>query len=270
MILSNTDTWPLPLLEYLSSEYEMLLAHARHARDTMNAYLNPQHGHVPMSMMPSNPYFHARERASLKALELVRSTTLRGWHCTRLTDHEVNHITFHGMQPPSLQLLTDRIRRVQADGTIKPEIAERLIEQNQADEDNRKGMLWFCFFEPSTAGESGIGCFFRYWGGEALYNSHDRDPVTGEALQKIGRPCLIEADVPISSIGPYTYLGDKIIRRYLICNGFDTNEEWEHEDYIRDQILAANIVRFVFHGDPEFATLTGCDSWDPPSLLATG
>ena len=168
------------------------------------------------------------------------------------------------MQPPDLQVLQDRIRRMQVDNLLEDEIAERLIEENQADDSNRKGMIWFCFFEPRIAGQSGIERFFRCWGGEALYNSHEDDRQTGRALRLIGRPCLIEADVPISSFGPTTYLGDKVVRRYLLNHGYDAGEEWEHEDRAHGPIPAANIVRFVFHGEPEFALLTGCDSWEPP------
>jgi hypothetical protein len=264
MILAKVDTWPARLLEYLASQHKMLLAHARHERETMDAYLNQKGDHVSMSMMPSNPHFQARERGSLKILEILQNTTLRGWHCTRLTEHEVEHIRKSGMQPPNLQILSERIRRAQADGLISDRIASRLIAENQGDDDNRKGMIWFCFFKPRGAGQSGTERFFRSWGGEALYNSHERDQRTGKALQKIGRPCLVQADVPISSFGRYTYLGDKVIRRYLLDRGFDTGEDCEHEDKARDPITAANIVRFVFHGEPEFATLTGCDSWDPP------
>ena len=176
MILAEIETWPLPLLEYLSSQHQMLLAHARHDRDKMDAYLHHTHGHVPISLMPSNPHVHARERAALKIHELIQSTTLRGWHCTRLTEHEVKYIKSHGMQPPNLHVLTEQIRQVQADGTIDREIAERLIAKNQADEDCRKGMIWFCFFDPASEDQSGIECFFRYWGGEALYNFHEHDP----------------------------------------------------------------------------------------------
>lgn len=264
MILAKPKTWPAPLLAYLASQHEMLLAHALHERDTMNAYLNQKGDHVSMSMMPSNPHFQARERASLKILEMLQDTTLRGWHCTRLTDHEVKHIKAHGMQPPNLEILSERIRRVRADGLITEKIASRLIADNQGDDENRKGMIWFCFFKPRIAGQLGIERFFRRWGGEALYNSHESDPITGKALQKIGRPCLVRADVPISSFGRYTYLGDKVIRRYLLSRGYDTGEECDHEDKARDPIPPANIVRFVFHGDPEFAVLTGCRSWDPP------
>jgi hypothetical protein len=168
------------------------------------------------------------------------------------------------MQPPSLQLLTERIRQVQANGIINKGIADRLIENNQADDPHRKGMIWFCFGQPPLDDESGIACFFHYWGGEALYNFHENDPITGGALRRIGRPCLIEADVPISSFGPYTYLGDHILNRYLATAGLEDGDGWDHEDKSRDQISAANIVRIIFHGEPDFATLTGCDMWSTP------
>jgi hypothetical protein len=167
------------------------------------------------------------------------------------------------MQPPQLSILVARIRHVEADGLISADIADRLIEENQAAENGRKGLIWFCFFEPRLAGQSGIERFFRRWGGESLYNSHERDPLTGTALRTIGRPCLIEVEVPVSTFGRITYLGEKAIRRFLLDRGYDTGESWEHEDKARSPIPAVNVMRFVFHGEPDFATLTGCESWNP-------
>lgn len=264
MILAKVETWPVPLLDYLASQREMLLAHARRERETMDAYLAPKPKHIPMALMPSNPYYRSHEIASEATLKLLQSVTLRGWHCSRLTPNEVAHITAHGMQPPNLSVLEGRIRQLQADGILEDGVARRLVAENEANDSNRQGMIWFCFFEPRSAGQSGIERFFRRWGGEALYNSHEDDPATGRVLQSIGRPCLIEADVPISSFGPLTWLGEKVIRRYLLHHGFDTREEWEHEDRAREPISAANVVRFVFHGEQEFAALTGCGEWDPP------
>src|ERR1700676_2031123 len=47
----------------------------------------------------------------------------------------------------------------------------------------------------------GVGRFFRYWGGEALYNSHQDHAVRGPLLESIGTPCVIQADIPISNLG---------------------------------------------------------------------
>ncbi|WP_417393187.1 hypothetical protein [Gimesia sp.] len=264
MILAQVETWPAPLLEYLESQSEILLAHARHDCETMNAYLAPKKIHIPTAMMPRNPHKRAREDVAQTIHDLLQSTTLRGWHCTRLTKHEVEQITTQGMQLPNLQILHDRIRRVQAAHMLEDQIAQRLIDENEADDSNRKGMIWFCFFEPRLAGQSGIERFFRRWGGEVLYNSHECDPHTGKVLQLVGRPYINEADILISSFGRNTYLSDKVIFRYLLSRGFNTGQELEHEDKSYEPIPAASIVRFVIHGEPEFAALTDCDSWDPP------
>ncbi len=62
-------------------------------------------------------------------------------------------------------------------------------------------------------------------------------------LTTIGFPCLIEADVPISTFGRFTFLGQKILRRYLKNRGFDTNEDIDHEGASHEMIPARNIVR---------------------------
>lgn len=137
------------------------------------------------------------------------------------------------------------------------------MSENQADEDNRIGMLWFCFFPPHLAGQSGIERFFRSWGGEALYNSHEDDPDTGSALKAIGTPCIIEADVPVEeeSIG---FLEIKVARIFLKNRGLNTRECVDHEGYTTNPIPAEDIKRVVRFPETDFYKLTGAESWDPP------
>ncbi len=260
MILAQAKTWPAPLLEYLASERERLLAHVQCEREAEAAY----RADIRMAERPPNPYRAARMDAEQMAIELLQSTTLRGWHCTRLTKNEVEHITAHGIQPPNLQILQGRIRRVQADGMLEDDIAQRLMDENNADDSSRKGVIWFCFYEPRFDDQSGTERLFQHWGGEALYRLHRCDARTGKALRSIGRPCLIEADVPVSSFGRYTYLGKQVVCRYLLDHGCDTGEDWKHDDRTHEPLPASNIVRLVFHGEREFAALTGCDLWSPP------
>jgi len=65
----------------------------------------------------------------------------------------------------------------------------------------RPAEVWFCFIPPRWAGEHGTERFFRHWRGEALYNSHVRDPATSPALRAVGPPALVAADVPIALLG---------------------------------------------------------------------
>jgi hypothetical protein len=122
-------------------------------------------------------------------------------------------------------------------------------------------MVWFCFFRPGDAGESGIVRFFRHWGGEALYNSHEDDAITSPALRRIGTPSIVEADVPIASLEPNGGLASKVVRRFLITRGLRTVEPTDHEDRIKRSLSAENVRRVIRYPDPDFVALTGCDRW---------
>jgi hypothetical protein len=67
-------------------------------------------------------------------------------------------------------------KAIHGDGLINWAAATAFASKNQAGDLNRAGKIWFCFFPPHHAGQRGIERFFRYWGGEALYNSHQDQP----------------------------------------------------------------------------------------------
>jgi hypothetical protein len=129
-------------------------------------------------------------------------------------------------------MLKQRIDSVAAAGGFSPTVATLLKSKNQAHEPNRAGRVWFAFFPPSRAGESGIGDFFRYWGGEALYNFHDRNRDATPMIGKVGTPCIVEADVPIALMPSAVGVAFKIVRSFLIARGYQTTEPLDHEDKI--------------------------------------
>ena len=242
--LERPDTWPEPLASYLATHHDALLGWEQGDR-------------------PGGPYVSAARydqivcglRAVLQPYSIV------GLHCTKLTEEEIQHILANGMQLPDGKMLALRVQQLVANGHVTAAIADKLLTKNQADVRYRAGMVWFCFFRPGIAGESGIGSFFRFWGGEALYNFHDGQPETGDVLERIGIPCLVEAEVPIASLEPHGGLDFKIIRRYLIHRGFQTCEPVDHEDRIKNELPTACIRRIIRYPDPEFLSLTGCDEW---------
>lgn len=215
--------------------------------------------------MPENPYFVLYEDVCERIKDILRSSDelLRGWHCTRLTDTEIEHIKRYGMRLPNLSMLKERIKEVQNQGLLSESLANQLIQKNQADDNSRKNMLWFCFFHPVKAGQISIERFFRRWGGEALYNYHEDNPETGEALRTIGHPCLIEADIPIATTDCH-WIGKRISYRYLAHRGFQTDEYTDHEDRMREPLPAQYVRNIYLHGESEFSKLTGCDTWNPP------
>lgn len=192
---------------------------------------------------------------------------MRGYHCTRLTEAEIQTILNCGTSLPDVTLLHKRIADVVAAGMLEESVSRNLMNKNQANDSNRAGMIWFCFFPPRVAGQLGIERFFRSWGGEALYNSHEDDPFTGPALANIGIPCIIEALIHIESFPRYSGLEQRLILRFLINHGFETEESWEHEDRAKTPIPPGNIIRIIRFPDADFISLTGCSMWKSPLEL---
>lgn len=265
MILYEVSTWPSDLVEYLGSQHESMLKHVRFENDRMDRYLNRKPGepYVSLAHMPGSPHFPHWAQVSLEVTRLLRTRKLRGWHCTRLIDDEKDEIARNGMTLPGPDLLRERIARVVTAGHVSAIIGKRLAADNMAGDTVRKEMLWFCFFPPHQVGQHGIERFFRRWGGEALYGSHEEDPVTGKALTKVGSPCLIEVDVPIDYLPKHTNIGEKAMRQFLLHHGYDPRESAEHEDKSLKPIAASDIVRIVDFRDPDFASLTGHKEWSP-------
>ena len=66
------------------------------------------------------------------------------------------------------------------------------MAKNQADEQCRAGMVWFCFFCPGIVGESGIGSFFRFCEG---FSDAGGDAVTTRTIGRRRETCTEPADI---------------------------------------------------------------------------
>lgn len=205
------------------------------------------------------------DRAIYELMDLLNPYAMRGWHCTRLTNAEIDAITLNGMQLPNTKMLTRRIDACVIDGLIDKEVARHLKAKNQSSDANSVAKIWFCFYPPHRAGELGIGRFFRHWGGEALYNFHENDPVTSPAIAGIGTPCVIEADVPLDFLGHKSSLAGKIAEQYVRTLGYHTNHsDFDHDDFSTSPLSPAAIKSIVRFPDRDFLLLTGSASWRIP------
>lgn len=256
IILSDFTTWPDDLLAVLVRHHETFAEWDR-PTDEADRYRQIDHAQAVIRGGNYDDAVHAVN-------DCLRNHSLRGYHCTKLTEAEIAIIQSCGMSLPNAGTLKDRISRLVDRGEIAEDHAQSFLAKNQSDETYRANMLWFCFFEPRVAHQGGIERFFRSWGGEALYNSHERDPVTGPILGGIGIPCLIEADVPIASLSSVDGLSMKVGRAYAISRGLDCGEPTDHEGNITAALPPTAIQRIIRFGEPDFSRLTGCDTWRPP------
>lgn len=202
---------------------------------------------------------HTYDKIVVTLTDILNGYSLHGYHCTRLTNEEIQKVLLEGMQPQNCDLLYERISVLENTGKISTKVSTRLKNENQANEPNRIGQIWFCFFAPHIATEHGINRLFKSWGGEALYNSHEGDPETGKKLNRIGIPCIIEAKVPIVGLTGYS-LSICMIKQFCFNRGLDENPG-EFEDYSNIPIVKDNILAIHRFPDPKFNELTKCNTW---------
>lgn len=206
----------------------------------------------------------AYDRAIYQLMELLQPYSLLAWHCTRLTEREIDAILSGGMQPPNETILHARIDALVSEGAISSEVAALFKGRNQADEKYRKDRIWWCFYPPHESGETGIASLLGTWGGEALYNSHDSDPTMGPLLRSIGTPCFVEADIPIALLGDSASAAFSVVAHSLNASGHKARDYLEFEDRITDPLDARFVRRVIRHPEPDFITLSACDTWYRP------
>ncbi|MCY4381669.1 MAG: hypothetical protein OXE44_00770 [Nitrospinae bacterium] len=238
--LDRPKAWPPELCAFLGKHYDLFLG---------------------WETRQNNLSAPAYDGALRGLMDILQPYVILGWHCTRLTVAEADDILRSGMQMPDAAMLARRIDALVESNEFAPDLACLLKSKNQSDEINRAGMVWFCFFPPRKAGEGGIERFFRYWGGEALYNSHEDDPVTSPAIRVIGTPCIVESDVPVSSLVRHERLALNIVRRFLASRDHRMTESTDYEDRIVRPLTATNVRRVIRFPDPDFFALTGCAEW---------
>jgi hypothetical protein len=249
VIIDDLATWPADVIEFLEKHHDLFLGWE-------------QRGAGQSAIVTVSGRAYDRAISDLRAL--LRPHALRGYHCTRLTEAEIDRVISTGMQLPDAEMLHHRIQALNDVGLINRQIVDRLQKENLAGDANRAGKIWFCFFPPRLGGQSGIERFFRHWGGEALYVYHERDDESGAVLRKIGTPCIIIANVPIAALEIHSFLDIKVARRFLVDRGYQTVEPLDHEDRAKQPIPASNIRRVIRHPEPKFLKLTACASWSPP------
>ncbi len=263
--LDLETTWPSDLLAILA-EHEAIFTDYENTECALKARYDKEHkaGHyTPMALRDSNPHYHLRQYALNQVEAVLQQHRIKGWHCTRLTEAEQNAVLSDGLLLSSPEFLLTRIAALEAQGLIPAAVAKAYINTNRAGDQGRPGKVWFVMDAPATAGESGVGGFFRFWGGESLYADHDTHQQRGRYLRNVGQACIIEAEMPVAMLRQRGFLPEKMTRMYVMRRGVTVLEKNnEHEDYIEAVLPASSVVRIIRHPDPEFLQLTGCTDWD--------
>jgi hypothetical protein len=252
--LDDFNTWPPGAVSRLQAAYPMLLEY----KEAVRAHLNAGGG--------SSNYPTCEGREGLKR-ELDRASSgceVVGYHCTRLTAHEMADVRRNGIVPLSRDLLANRVSAAVAHGELSPDIARRLVQRNYVDDTScgrRLNMLWLVFSKDTLTDESGLRCLMGYWGGEAVYVPQSDE--TRDVLRQIGCACIVEAIVPVSWL-KYKPIGDRLLNHYeWIESGRSEDYEVGFESPVTQAVPGTRVRRVIAENDRDFEALTHRSSWEP-------
>lgn len=257
----DQSTWPASLLDILARHSSAIRSyHAERAAIDRKAEVD-----VMLRIhRPANQHAPAWKETLQVAANAVRGQYLRGYHATRLTDDEIKNIQASGLEVLSVDLLSRRLAAIRDAGHFEAGIFEALSERHQAADDNRANKIWFVFTKVCMRDEGGMERFFRSWGGEALYNSHERHSVTGPALRLPGTPAIVQASVPCDGIETFMEVGTRLVNIWCSQNRIKTDHAATFEGYVRENIPASAILRIDLLGSDVFEGLTGQKKWRKP------
>jgi len=249
-LLDDETTWPPQILRILEEGLPICRAYFAEEKQITHR--------LSQSPLPLRRILNTNKLAYdalMRDVEFAaKSEAIIGWHCTRLCEDEIRQIKNGGMLPLSSHSLEMRIRRRASKGDFTPEIAERLLSENQASDPNRQ-MLWFLLSQDLLRDASGVQRFFASWGGEALYNSHERDVNTGPILRRIGVPAIIEVAIALSEACTFDALSVWLSRSFLSRRGISDGHDPHREIYVVNPIKPEAVLRIVKSDEPAFLDL---------------
>lgn len=209
--IEAVSTWPKPIVELLTDSLEMLRNYER-TRERIDLAARKD---VNLRIYrPHNPFSRQRTAVLERTNELLAANDLLGFHCTRLHPDEIASIKRDGLQPLSSAKLRSRIEQRIKAGDIPAALGERLLVKHQADDDNRKGMIWFVNSRSILDDYGGLFRLFRNWGGESLYNSMNAILRLALCLKVLARPALWSRSCRSRSFGFSAILATRLFVRF--------------------------------------------------------
>lgn len=247
--VEDSVTWPEPLTELFADFREILSRFEERQR---------QIDGVPGARFTQTNEFADGRRAVVgKGEQILATERLLAFHCSRLLPHEAESVKAEGLRLPSPDFLCERVRRAVDEGYLTREIAERLLAENQAADPARQGSIFFGNARSSLKQVHLVCRFFQSWGGEALYISHEDDPITGPILMRIGQPYIITAALPSKSMQVPGRLSEYFINAFLQSIAVRTRNGVAFDSSVREDVPGEWLLEIIGSVDPCFAKLTG-------------
>lgn len=242
-------TWPESLRELLAHAGDMLCRFEERQAEIDNA--------SGPGFAQTNEFANERRDVVWKGEHILAKESILGFHCTRLLPYEAKCVRARGLRLPSPEFLSERIGRAVNAGYLAPEIAERLLRENQAADPSRRGSIGFGNARSMLRQDYLVRRFFDMWGGEALYNSHEHDPITGPVLRSLGQPYIVAAALPAEALCTPRSLAEYFISAFLQSVGVRTRNGAVFESTVKEDVPPRWLLMAISCRDHRFSLLTG-------------
>lgn len=162
---------------------------------------------------------------------------ITAFHCTRLTERDIQDIHKNGLVPLAPNHPEKRIRREAEAGSFSIEIRDKLLGEQKEFSGHEK-LIFFIRNEGGLKHSGDVALLLSFWGGEAIAWNHTEDPKMEWILRNIGTPCIIE----------------------VVLNEHDL-EDVPGDIRTKKPVPPNQIVDIHLLGDASFEQLTSCQNW---------
>ncbi len=252
IIIDQHVSWPKALTFLLTESKEILLRFLNEEKSIDEAAVEDV---ILRVQRPNNKYQYEWDCILEKVKRIINKCMFIGFHCTRLTEIEVNDILQNGLSPLNEDLLSLKL------GVL---LAENLIDQNEFDKmllnkkigDEGRRNLVFTFHELKTlTDESGLKRLFRCWGGEYFYFGKEEDDDFKSKYFNIGNATILLTS------HPYEDFQDRDIELKIIKNFLFYNKDYRGNDFDNWHSKSVKVLNYIAEDNKLFNDLTFYSSW---------
>ncbi|MCD4782864.1 MAG: hypothetical protein K8T10_03425 [Candidatus Eremiobacteraeota bacterium] len=263
--LEKKNTWPTAFLKRAKQSKDLIINYHKEEKRIDHLCEND----IGLRCRPPlNEYEHEYKILIHELDKILNGCNIIGYHCTRLISSEIISIKRDGMKTLSPELIQKRFISAYKQEQLSKKDFESLTNSPIVKKHlcnkycTRTGMIWFCANRSTLKKCNLVYRLFKYWGGEAVYNGHENDPIISNTLKSIGVPCIIKCSVPISEVDKYPPDFCKRFLSYFISNDIEYPEPPASFDmYTERDLKSIEVLEIIEKSNPVFRDLTDYMNW---------
>ncbi len=258
--IEDQNTWPVEVLAELESHFDVL-----HKNALSEMHINKL-CEVDAHYQRNRPEaIHTRYRNDVlgRLNTLLQPHCITAYHCSRLTDFEVEDVRLSGLNTLELDFALNRIARLESQGMMPAAVAEKLRAKNAIGNRHGDRLAQVCFMlsTHSLRNEDDTAGLLSHWGGEALYWAYEHDPEVSAVLRSVGSPCIVQVQIPVPMLETYDSAEEMLLTEFLASRDATFANAHPQVGRIRSPLGPEQIKAIHKLGEPEFESLTEHEKW---------